>query len=77
MRRMTAEQQADQATHPDWPPKTGDLWRDRDGDLWFAVRTAKGIVFRGGFDIPLEPSRLMADWSPLVLVRREPKAGQS
>lgn len=21
----------------EWPPRTGDLWRDRDGDLWLGM----------------------------------------
>jgi hypothetical protein len=31
VRRMAPEQ---------WPPLRGDLWRDHDGDLWFATTTA-------------------------------------
>ncbi|MFG2054798.1 hypothetical protein ACGFI9_12275 [Micromonospora sp. NPDC048930] len=45
----------------EWPPEVGDLWRDADGDLWFAtVKAARtgddGRVFEGA-RLVMSPAR--------------------
>jgi hypothetical protein len=68
---------------PEWPPLYGDLWRDRDGDLWLARtplggdRTVGLVCSRpagnksslvGG---PLSPHQVLKMHGPMVLVHRE------
>lgn len=63
----------------EWPPRPGDLWRDKHGELWFIHksafagqgddvlmgRTANGLRWAEDADV------LLADNSPMTLVRRE------
>ncbi|MGH3379525.1 MAG: hypothetical protein ACRDP6_32800 [Actinoallomurus sp.] len=65
----------------EWPPQPGDLWRDRDGDLWFGLlddndeelltvlspgRTSKHPAF-----IDSGNDTIQRDHGPLALVHRE------
>lgn len=57
----------------EWPPQPGDLWRDRDGTLWFAVEE-KGHHPAGlmcDSSQVWNPAEVGANWSPLTLVHRE------
>lgn len=70
----------------EWPPQVGDLWRDRDGDLWF------GCVYydiHNDTHVTLSPARAKhtqawgeggaeaarQEYGPLTLVHREQQAG--
>lgn len=62
----------------EWPPKPGDLWRDRLGSVWFAFF---GLDAREVFFIPADPvsgplttpspSLVLEKSGPLTLVHRE------
>lgn len=65
---------------PEWPPRQGDLWRDKHGDLWFThtvqplasglrMVTADGLRWSEGHEGQL------TDNSPWTLVHRESKDG--
>lgn len=56
----------------------GDLWRDRDGDLWFALALVDGtslpelvMVCWTGLGMHLRPEVVAGVHGPLTLVRRE------
>lgn len=61
-----------------WPPQLGDLWRDKQGDLWFCVRNQ---IAPDGDDYALVNPDGDDEWAsallrnemrgPLALVRRE------
>lgn len=63
---------------PDWPPRPGDLWRDRHGTTWFAFY---GIDAREVFMVPADPVSgplstpqpdvVLSKVGPLTLVHRE------
>lgn len=64
-----------------WPPRPGDLWRDRDGELWFfhahandkkqiIGRTADGLRWYSA-DKSSDFGGLIDTNSPWTLVRRE------
>lgn len=56
-----------------WPPQPGDLWKDRDGTLWFAVED-KGhqqVGLMCDSSQVWNPNEVGANWSPLTLVHRE------
>jgi hypothetical protein len=67
---------------PEWPPRLGDLWRDRDGDLWFAS-TGYGPDDEEYVDLRCVKAKPLQAWGPgsvwtvlgeygpLTLVRRE------
>lgn len=61
----------------EWPPRTGDLWRDGGGDLWFAVTDGGGrvsglvFVMPSEDGVPSDPDRVNRDHGPLTLVHRE------
>lgn len=42
----------------EWPPRPGDLWRDRNGDLWFAFRDHEIFL------IPSYPTTASVDGRP-------------
>lgn len=55
-------------TPVEWPPRNGDVWRDRTGDLWFAVDD--GELTHSGY--VAEASEHIAEtFGPLTLVYRE------
>ncbi|MFD1940563.1 hypothetical protein ACFSKW_54830 [Nonomuraea mangrovi] len=55
-----------------WPPQPGDLWRDRDGDVWTAVDTTNGVRLRMYEGSSPNTVRFVRDsYGPLELVRRE------
>lgn len=71
----------------DWPPITGDLWRDEQSSLWFIqnAESSSGFNLRAvpaflgaDDDTALTPAELLAACGPLVLVHREagPEVGQ-
>jgi hypothetical protein len=68
----------------EWPPRVGDLWRDRDGDMWLCRRldTRDGtqlnlvcsVVISGKaglFASGLPFERVLERHAPLYLVHRE------
>ena len=68
----------------EWPPRTGDLWRDRDGDVWLCVtwtaynETHTGLACTrrvpgkvGMLGGSLSPQRVADQHGPLTLVHRE------
>lgn len=69
----------ERVTPAEWPPQPGDLWRDSDGDVWFAY----GLVFDGDGLKALRcanGAKVLGPWGsddvnqqygPLVLVHRE------
>lgn len=72
------------ATPEAWPPQRGDVWRDRDGTVWFAVRLVHPEL-DDGEDVALvadqvdgvEPVGEDAEdvrrwWGPLTLAYRAP-----
>ncbi|MGW6498567.1 hypothetical protein [Nonomuraea angiospora] len=62
------------AAPAEWPPRLGDLWRDRDQELWFAVSVGANIEFVSGLAGELgttPPAELNRACGPLTLVRRE------
>jgi hypothetical protein len=75
------------AVSAEWPPRLGDLWRDKDGDLWFATtahRYSHGpgdmpavavveLVHAGGGPSRL-PDEVNREYGPFTLVRREDTA---
>ncbi len=63
----------------EWPPQTGDLWRDQRGNVWFAAdlhdieetdRPEIYMVAAYG-DHHVVPDRCNENFGPLTLVRRE------
>lgn len=71
----------------EWPPRPGDLWRDRDGDAWYALLVDDDDMADEPYVI-LRPSRSSKDpglhfqgdneriitWhGPLTLAHREPE----
>ncbi len=71
---------------PEWPPRQGDLWRDRNGSLWFAYRepartdgygTLAGAYIAMKASDPAYPhertrsDQLLSGYGPLTLVHRE------
>jgi hypothetical protein len=58
----------------EWPPRTGDLWRDRENDVWFAVEDADGeitMVCQVEVCPSRTPDELMRTLAPLAFVYRE------
>lgn len=55
-----------------WPPLGGDLWRDRDGELWFC-RVDPSLYFVASSDRyhGASPHVLFETRGPLTLVHRE------
>jgi hypothetical protein len=73
---------------PEYPPRAGDLWRDRDGQLWFGVDVTDYDADKIAFGVELQGQntytygRWAADeinkrYGPLTLVHREPDGGES
>jgi hypothetical protein len=67
----------DRVAPAEWPPRAGDIWADRNGKEWFAVRrisiTGDAIIFRAADDDASnwnEPSEVLSDVGPLALIRR-------
>lgn len=62
----------------EWPPQVGDLWRDRNNELWFVVvnEVADGIpvVLFGSASGGATPDEVLR-MAPLTLVHREPGGG--
>jgi len=57
----------------EWPPQVGDLWRDREGDLWLATRSyddVRMVCSNGGGETTCRPGEL-GMYGPLTLVYRE------
>lgn len=62
-----------------WPPRQRDLWRDRTGELWFAVDVSDPdetplpeIKFVPSFDADqYNPDKIRKDRGPLSLVHRD------
>lgn len=63
----------------EWPPRTGDVWRDRHGSPWFAVNvtdTAETDVpeitmVAAHEDYRRTPDKLLQTCGPVTLVHRE------
>jgi hypothetical protein len=60
----------------EWPPQPGDLWKDRNESVWFALRQRnRGVRLVPGDPVgPLvgyDSDDVMAKVGPLILVRRE------
>jgi hypothetical protein len=63
----------------EWPPRAGDLWRDKHGELWFIHKAAyqgqanRDLMGRttGGARWTDDVDLLLADNAPLTLVHRE------
>ena len=56
-----------------WPIAYGDLWHDRYGTYWFAVRRGPGVIGMVREDGPTKtPRELLDEFSPLTLVNRKP-----
>lgn len=87
----TGPQLAIMADHPavtvervapaEWPPRPGDVWRDRDGSPWFAatvierggnavVRMLSGLGHEPSYQYP---ATFVQRSGPLTLVHREPE----
>ena len=64
----------------EWPPRHGDLWRDRSGGLWAGAE----IHLEDGPYVMLfplsssrssaDPDRVLQDCGPVALAHREPEA---
>lgn len=52
----------------EWPPQPGDMWTDRDGDPWFAIKDGAVVGWRGDRMNPIDVAR---DCGPLTLARRD------
>lgn len=65
----------------EWPPRPGDLWRDRHGSVWFAFRDPRGwVLMQAGdptSDQKPQPETVITKHGPLELMHREPEAGAS
>ncbi|WP_141576075.1 hypothetical protein [Actinomadura sp. WMMA1423] len=58
----------------EWPPRAGDLWRDCENDVWFAVEDSDGeitMVCQVDACPSRSPSELIRTLSPLAFVYRE------
>ena len=57
----------------DWPPRPGDLWRDRDGEIWFVVTHMdhSGPHLRASDDSIAPADYIARHFGPLTLVHRE------
>lgn len=58
----------------EWPPRPGDLWRDREGDVWFAVEDEDGtitMVCQVTACVSRPPDEFMRTLDPLTFVYRE------
>lgn len=57
-----------------WPPRPGDLWRDRTGEPWFALQcTPAGDVRMYGISTlqpPQQPNAWLATYGPAELIYR-------
>ncbi|MER7063983.1 hypothetical protein [Streptomyces albidoflavus] len=70
------------ATPGGWPPRQKDLWRDRTGEVWFAIDRSDpnvtdepDIAFVPSFDADgYDPGRVLETGAPLILVHREDDA---
>lgn len=67
------------ATPAAWPPRLGDLWRDRDQELWFGIDVRDvdnpstplvELVHVGGGS-GRHPAEVNREFGPLTFVRRE------
>ncbi len=64
----------------EWPPRAGDVWRDRSGGTWHALQH---LPKHGGVRlfattgsaqaVPWEPARILADHGPMEIAFREPQ----
>jgi hypothetical protein len=61
-----------------WPPRPGDVWRDRGGDEWVTVAApGGGVAMRDSLGNEMAPEVLSRGWGPLTFVRRDqPEAGR-
>ncbi|TDE20853.1 hypothetical protein E1295_47005 [Nonomuraea mesophila] len=66
-----AVQVVERAMPAKWPPCPGDIWRDKDNDLWFAHRERDDIVLTNTEGWVTSPTDVHSTWGPLALVRRE------
>lgn len=69
----------------DWPPRAGDLWRDCDGALWFAILHHATYAHHGTSSLQLHrsvdrandsartPDQLLQHSGPVELLHREPE----
>lgn len=57
----------------EWPPRPGDLWRDRDGRLWFTVESDSdyGVALTCNGRNRRPAAEIHGLYSPLTLVHRE------
>jgi hypothetical protein len=70
---LTEDVTVERVAPAEWPPRPGDLWRDKDGAIWFAVAHPhhSGPHLRG-HDDGIAPADFIAEnYGPLTLVRRE------
>lgn len=68
----------ERAAPAEWPPQQRDLWRDRTGELWFAVDVSDPnddlpeIRFVPSYDSSeYAPERVRNDMGPLTLIHRD------
>jgi hypothetical protein len=55
-----------------WPPRPGDLWRDRNGGLFFVMANLNGSPLMNGMDGGRHGHEyVLANYGPLSLVHRE------
>lgn len=60
----------------EWPPRPGDLWRDRDGALWFVAGTdRRGMRMYATSGDSADPDHVNRRYGPITLVHREPQDG--
>jgi hypothetical protein len=56
----------------EWPPQRGDLWRDAQGDLWWAVQRGDKVLLTFSGDTASPADYVMRDCGPVTLAYREP-----
>lgn len=54
----------------EWPPRIGDVWRDKDGDPWFAISADK-LVSPSASRYGAMLDTVVSEFGPLTLVHRE------
>ncbi len=57
----------------EWPPRSGDLWQDAEGLLWFCITSARMINQAGNYQSD-EVDDLLRLRGPFRLVHRDPNA---
>lgn len=69
--QLVRREQANPEPEGSWPPKAGEVWKDRDGDEWTVSAEPGGLSMCDDGGNSLSPDYVRANFGPLTLTRRQ------